>query len=315
VPYLDSREALGERPRKEVAKYSARPTDFLAAPASNWLYGWTDAWGANERHLFPGLVALVLALVGVWRTADRRLRLHGLGLVFAVMLALGFNAGLYRLLYDWVLPFRGLRVPARAGILILLGTAVLAGAGLARLLHQVRSQRVASFLAALIIGAAAVEYRASPTLIEVDARISAWYALLRRMPDAVVFEWPVTVAWRLDITDDARYMYRSTQHWRPLLNGYSGNYPGSYLELLNEMQAFPYTPALAYLQRRGATVLVVHERPGSRPTYDEALARLHRDPNIRVIAQGHDAGSRVTFLRLLPGDRPAAQTPGAGSVR
>jgi len=306
VPYLDSRDAVGERPRSEVEEYSARPADFLSAPANNWLYGWTDAWGANERHLFPGLVAVVLVAVGLWRTADPRLRVHGLGLVLAVVLALGFNAGLYTLLYDWVLPYRGLRVPARAGILILLGTAVLAGAGLARLLDRVRSRRFTGALAALVIALSSLECLASPPLIEVDRRTSEWYAWLRTVPDAVVFEWPVTVPWRLHIMRDVHYMFRSTQHWRPLLNGYSGYYPKSYLELLYEMRSFPYTPALTYLQRRGATVLVVHEHPGSRPTYDEAIARLHRDPNIRVIAQSHDAGSRVTFFQLLANDTQAA---------
>ena len=215
------------------------------------------------------------------------------------MLTLGFNAGLYTLLYDWVLPFRGLRVPARAGILVLLGIAVLAGAGFARVLGRARSRTLRSVAAIVVIGACAAEYRSSPALVAVDPRPTALYATLRDMPDAVIFEWPVTVPWRLDIMHDVHYMYRSTEHWRPLLNGYSGNYPRSYLELLNEMRSFPRTSALRYLRRRGATVLVVHERRDSRPTYDEVLARLLRDPNVELIAESRDAGSRVAFFRLL----------------
>jgi hypothetical protein len=299
VPYLESRKAVGERRRSEIAGYSARPLDFLSAPASNQLYGGTSEWGANERHLFPGAVALLLAVVGLWRTPDPRLRAHGLGLLLSLVLALGFNAGLYTLLYDWVLPYRGLRVPARAGILILLGIAVLAGAGLARALGHARSRPVAALLVTLVLGASMAEYRSSPALIPVDQRATDWYRWLREVPDAVVFEWPVTVPWRLYTMHDVRYMYRSTQHWRPLLNGYSGNYPRSYTELLIEMRSFPYSPALRYLRRRGATVLVVHERQASQPTYDEVLARLHRDPYIELIANSRDAGARVAFFRLL----------------
>ena len=83
-----------------------------------------------------------------------------------------------------------------------------------------------------------------------------------------------------------------------MLNGYSGNYPRSYLELLNQMRSFPRTSALRYLRQRGATVLVVHERLGSRPTYNDVLARLQRDPHVALIAQTSDAGYRVAFLRL-----------------
>jgi hypothetical protein len=69
--------------------------------------------------------------------------------------------------------------------------------------------------------------------------------------------------------------------------------------VLIEMRSFPYSPALRYLRRRGATVLVVHERQASQPTYDEVLARLHRDPYIELIANSRDAGARVAFFRLL----------------
>jgi hypothetical protein len=315
LPYLKSREAVGERPRKEVSEYSARPADFLSAPANNRVYGWTDSWGANERHLFPGFVALVFAGVGLWSASDRRIRLHGLGLALAVVMMLGFNGGLYNVLYEWVLPYRGLRVPARAAILMLMGNAVLAGAGVAWMVAHLRSKRTVTSLATLVVAMATVECLAAPPLIDVGSDTSEWYPMLRGMPEAVVFEWPVTVPWRLHIMRDVQYMYRSTQHWRPLLNGYSGNYPRSYLDLLYEMRAFPYTSALSYLKRRGATVLVVHEDAGSKPTYDEAIERLHRDPSIRVIAVSHDAGSRVTFFSLLPEGVPLASTAPDHAVR
>jgi hypothetical protein len=72
------------------------------------------------------------------------------------------------------------------------------------------------------------------------------------------------------------------------------------VKLLYTMRDFPYTPALLDLRRRGATVLILHDVEGSRPSYDQALERLVRDPNIRLIAEDLDAGRRVIFLRLLP---------------
>jgi hypothetical protein len=102
---------------------------------------------------------------------------------------------------------------------------------------------------------------------------------------------------------DVDYMYRSTRHWRPLVNGYSGNYPASYVELLLTMRTFPDTGSLQYLQRAGATVLVVHEVEGSRPSFEYAVDRLTRDPNVRVLAQDVDGDGRVMFFRLSPAGR------------
>ena len=298
VPYQKSHDAVGDQSRSEVARYSARPMDFLSAPATNRLYRRTARWGGNERYLFAGFVAVALSVAGLWGTSDARLRIHAAGLAFSMVLALGFNAGLYILLYDWVQPFRGLRVPARAGILVLLSIAVLAGAGLARIVNCARSRTVRLVAFVVAIGACAAEYRTSPRLVTVDLRPTIQYAILRDMPDAVVFEWPVTVPWRLDIMHDAYYMYRSTAHWRPLLNGYSGNYPRAYLDLLVRMQAFPRASALRYLRQRGATVLVVHERRDSQPPYGEVVSQLLADPNIEPIVEGRDDGARVIFFRL-----------------
>lgn len=97
-----------------------------------------------------------------------------------------------------------------------------------------------------------------------------------------------------------------------MLNGYSGKYPKSYLDLLFGMRSFPYTQALRYLRSRGATsnsdpdaMLVVHEYEWSRPRYDEAIERLHRDLLVQLMDQGRDAGSRVSFFNLLPEPSPA----------
>ena len=300
LPYMKSRAEVGDRPMSDVVGYSAAPMDFLSAPANSVLYGWTDPLSSSERHLFPGIVATLLLVVGLWPPLDRTRAVHAAALAFALLLTLGVNGPIYRLLYDWVLPFRGLRVPARADILVLLGTSVLAGFGLSRLMRATTSQRLAAMAAAAAVTLASVECLARPTLIEANPTASVWYAWLRTMPDAVVFEWPVTVPWRLYDMRDVRYMYRSTLHWRPMLNGYSGHYPESYVKLLYTMRDFPYTPALVDLRRRGATVLILHDVPGSRPSYVQAVERLVRDPSIRVIAEDMDAGRRVIFVHLLP---------------
>jgi hypothetical protein len=304
IPYLQSRAAVGERSIADVHQYSARPLDFVSAPDTNRLYGATADLGANERRFFPGVIALALAVLGLAVSRERRVRAHAVGLAVALVLTFGTNAGVYSLLFDYVLPFRGMRVPARAAILVLLGTAVFAGVGL----HVVATRwRRARWLPAAAIALLTVEFASTPHFIGVDTPISPWYRTLARQPDVVIFEWPVTVPWRLYDMRDVRYMYRSLRHWRPLLNGYSGNYPESYQKLLLEMRAFPFTPALNYLRDRGATVLIVHEVAGTRPSYAEAIARLHREPGVSLLGMGEDAGSRVAFFRMADRDASAGR--------
>jgi hypothetical protein len=114
----------------------------------------------------------------------------------------------------------------------------------------------------------------------------------------------VTVPWRLYYMVDLSYMARSTIHWRPMLNGYSGYYPRSYIRLLIDMRSFPDTRSLNILRERGATILVLHEYYETRRRYARAVERLLRDPNVRPIAQDRDGAGRVAFFRLLPRPTP-----------
>ena len=54
-------------------------------------------------------------------------------------MSLGFNGLLYRALYDYFLPFKALRIPARMGLMVGFSLAVLAGYGVARIAGRLRS--------------------------------------------------------------------------------------------------------------------------------------------------------------------------------
>jgi hypothetical protein len=59
---------------------------------------------------------------------------------------------------------------------------------------------------------------------------------------------------------DAQYAYTSTFHWKPLVNGYSGYYPPTYLTRLAAMRDFPTSRGLDRLRADGVRYIVVHER-------------------------------------------------------
>jgi len=60
---------------------------------------------------------------------------------------------------------------------------------------------------------------------------------------------------------DVRYMFYSTRHWKPLVNGYSGGAPEEYgrLDLLLRDVSSRPEPAWQALVEAGATHAIVHE--------------------------------------------------------
>lgn len=66
IPYQIVSDQYGERRTTGEARLgSATPVHWLAASSRNVLYGRLFGWMAEERELFPGLVAVALAIVGL----------------------------------------------------------------------------------------------------------------------------------------------------------------------------------------------------------------------------------------------------------
>ncbi len=94
------------------------------------------AFGQSERLLFPGVLALALAIA---RPPDDRSAAASTLLVLGVIgfvISLGLNSPFYEPLRAVFFPYRGLRAPARASILVFLALAALAAYGWARLMRD-----------------------------------------------------------------------------------------------------------------------------------------------------------------------------------
>ena len=138
--YMAARNVVGERGRAEAAENSATWRSYLAPPEVNTLYGKVFArFMQPERRLFPGFVAIGLAMVALWPPLNATRLAYGLGLVLAFDVSLGFNGLIYPVLYDYFLPFKALRIPARMGLMVGFSLAVLAGYGATRIAASLRS--------------------------------------------------------------------------------------------------------------------------------------------------------------------------------
>ncbi len=196
--------------------------------------------------------------------------------------ALSFGPALpgYGMLYDAVPILQGIRAVARFSLLWLLAVGVLAAFGLAALRAQLaagRYARMAPMVGLLVVVGVNLENARAPLAFVRFDGISPVYAALARAPGAVVAELPFPEPGR--VAANAAAVQASTAHWRPLLNGYSGYTPASYVEHYLAFRHFPDPSAIEALRRAGVTHIVVDVRQ-----VPEAVAALQKVEGVALVA-------------------------------
>jgi hypothetical protein len=83
-------------------------------------------------------------------------------------------------------------------------------------------------------------------------------------------------------------MLNSTRHWKPLVNGYSGFVPASYVQTWNDLRGFPEQGALEAMRRRGITHVVVHEDAFIGMHGQERFDAIGTTRSLREIARDGD---------------------------
>jgi hypothetical protein len=296
IPYIQNRQVVGERQVGEVHYYSANPGDYLAGHFRSRAWGWMRGPDMPERHLFPGALIIVLAIVGLWPPLSAMQRAYAAALVLTFDLSLGLNGIVYPWLYDYVLPYRGLRVPARLSILVGFTLAVFAAWAVRRIVTRLPYRVPAAVVPAVLSVAILLESRPYLPLEPVWESPPPAYADLESA--AIVAEFPTpaddTEGWL-----ETRYMYFSTFHWRQLLNGNSGFAPASHALFVRHMRAFPDAGTLAYLKTRGVDYVILH---GAFLTPDEYLrvrATLDSSPDVSMKRRFDFEGREGTVYRVL----------------
>ena len=295
LPYATAAERVGTRSKSDVATFSARPRDYLATTRTNLLYGRNE--GVPERRLFPGVLPLLLALTGLLIVPPQTLTIaYVLALALAFELSLGHYGVLYPALYEYVPVFRALRAPARAAVFVLFFLSVLAAHGLAVITASF-SRRLRATVVAVAGAVVLLEYWVAPLeLVPYFNAPPPLYAYLAHLPRGVVAEFPLPSP-SSPPRHDPRFMYMSTFHWMPLVNGYSGFFPPSYLERLEKLATFPDSQSVAVLRNDGVSYVVVHADgypPGTREVIVERLLQL----GLRHLADFEDGWSVATVMEL-----------------
>jgi hypothetical protein len=282
-PYVESVSVVGTRQPAELASYSATPDNYLASPASNWVWGWTaDRWGATERRLFPGVLASLLALAAFAGRLPRVAAVYAVLGALGVELSFGTNGYLYRAILAHIGILKGLRAPARFSIMVCCALALMAALGIdavAQRLASTRRSRAALFSGVLLV--LCLEYGSAPmNLTPIADQSLDVYKILRTGEPGVLLELPVAPLDQLPGWG-AVYALWSINHWRPIVNGYSGYYPPSYLQTLGDLRTFPDDISIARLERLKVRYIVVHRAFYERETYDRLIVEMGHRPELR----------------------------------
>jgi hypothetical protein len=280
----------------EVRLYSGVWQNFIATGARLHFETWNAPWYREANSAaFPGVLPCALALVAcslgiAWRDARARMWL-AIGIAGA---ALSFGPALpgYSVLYDLVPILQGIRAVARFALLPLLAVGVLAAFGLAAIRHRLVDGghiRLAQVVGLVAVTSVNVENARAPmSFVRFDG-IPAVYAAIAFESHAVVAELPFPEPGR--VAANAVAVHASTRYWKPLLNGYSGYTPASYVEHYLAFMSFPHPGSIAALRQAGVTHIVVDVAQ-----VPDAVAALRRIDGVRLIA----SDTRRRIYRIAP---------------
>ena len=292
--YKSTERARGTRNADLVNWYSARGIDYFAAHKRS-VYRNSLVQGESERELFPHFVPLAAAAVGILPPyTGARLALLAFGLT-AFDGSLGFNGHWYRTAYEHLGPMQSMRVPARFAMLVNLALAVFAGVGAGRLAGRFKSAHASRVVLAAVSIGFMVEARPDLRLRPMWTGPPSLYASLGPASGAVLFEYPPGPD---SLANNFTYQYFANWHWTPMVNGYSGYIPQSYVELAANTKGFPLGNTVEYLQARGVTHVTLH----CRLWYDDACAltaeRLAADPRFTLLTSTMWYGKPSRLYRL-----------------
>lgn len=309
APYIGAYQAaradVGERGRTvAMLGFSVGPKHYLATTPNNILYGAaTASISVHEKRLFMGFLVMALMAVGLWPPLNRTRVAYALALAVAVDVSFAQRGWLLGWLYDHVMIYRGLRVPARFGQIALVSAAVLAGFGVVRVLGWVRQwrPRLRTPVLLAIGGIVMLEYLMYPlALVPVPTAPSESSAWLRSQPPAPVVNLPVPKEKDTSLGPvEPYYQFESTFHWRPMFNGYSGSFPSFYVLAKPAVESFPSDAALAKLRDIGIVYAIVHERYYGRERYRDVLAAAGARRDLVAYGPFADGEYEIRIYRLL----------------
>jgi hypothetical protein len=298
LPYRANRTTVGERGADEVRSFSATGHDYLTAYRQSAVYG-LRLWDPNngERKLFPGTLPAVLGGAALLSPASPVVVPAAIALAVSVDASLGLNGTLYSWLYDYLPPFRGFRAPARFRAVGGLYLALLCGLAVAALARRMRPGWPARLVLAALGMLLLVEVH---PVFELQPVWKHGPGIYRLIPDQHAALADLPLPWDRDpFWHDPVYMYFSTFHWHPIVNGSSGFIPPWYDRLGALSRDFPSDETLDAYARLGTEYFVLHEGYYGTNTFKRVVADSQKQPRLQFVATDTWEEGECRLYRLL----------------
>jgi hypothetical protein len=265
----------------EASRFSADAAAYLMPPQNTWIgralsgagvAGPRWIWGEGTMYL--GAVALAFAAIGLaaaWGSRRReslpafpRYAAVFFPLIGLLALVLSFGPVGAHVPTSWM-PFTwlrwlpglgGLRSAARFGLLVVLAVSVLGAAGAAWLHRRspVHGRLATLLLAPLMLSEWYVV--GFPAGKPQPAPIPAVYRYVAGLPARAIVSLPLGNA--ADWTREADYLYYSTAHWHPIVNGFGRSMPPDHHWIAGHMAAFAGPNSARTMRRLGIDYVVLH---------------------------------------------------------
>jgi hypothetical protein len=309
-PYQTNTRTVGTRAEEELSAWSATPASYVSATPENLLYGRrTGQLGGPEARDFPGIVAVVLLVIALLPPFNATRLIYFLALAFAVECSFGTNGTLYPILFHWLKPLQGLRAPGRMGIFVLVALGVLAAYGFGRLQTWVqpwlKSPALRVAFPVIVCAVIGLEYKTTPLQMwKMPTKPPSIYEWLKGMPHpTLTLEFPM-------LDPDPFYMYFSTMHWQPLMNGYSGFRTPFYLDFAERFhKSFPNDYTMQELRNRGVKAIIVHkEMYQDQKDYARVITGLAFRTDVHFVASWRDIFGEARAYLVPPDGQVSAPT-------
>lgn len=327
-PYLKLQKEPGfTRTLELVEFYQADFKDFLIAPGANLVWGKISSplrrnaetpgkrAGEAERSLFPGLVVLLLGIVGavyLFRKGkgEERFTAWFYVVLAAVSFALCFGGSLYvfdnkldvptpyRLLFYFYPGFRGMRVPTRFGVMIALSLAVLTAFGIKALFEWLlrnKGRKLAAAAVLLVLALLLLDLMSTSMPLQKmrsgDDAPAVYRWLAEAEGDAPTVELPilpVPEGIKPLLRQESMRTYYSAFHWKKILNGYSGFMPESFFKASELYRDFPSREAVDYFRELGIRYMVLHGAEIEEAHLEVILGWLDEQRDIERVARFGD---------------------------
>jgi hypothetical protein len=282
IPYARARSEAG----------LIRVLDDTGVAASSWLATTSRAdkllwtllpkweWLQQEPDvaLFPGVLVLALAAIGIVR--DRRARLWIAILLVTIWISIGPPFSLWQWIY-WMPGLNFIRVPSRFMLLGMLALSILSALAVERMPRR--------FIAA-VCGLLVIEFASLPTDVRLHHikpyAIDRYLDTLPKPFSVAEFPVPQSSLKVLVARRHAEYMLHSMAHYQPIVHGFSGIEPPGFEELERTLMLFPDGKSLDTLAAMKVKYAVVHLDYFPPELIDYArtgLERFEREGRLRLV--------------------------------